>query len=504
MQLPWRQQIVEGMLGADLVGFQRPVAAQNFLQICRRLVDVTPARTQIPYQGRTVRVGAFPVSIDFGEIDAIAALPERRRGRRGAARGARLAAQDPARRRPARLHQGHRRPPAGLPRAAPERRHDRRRDRARAGRDAEPRARDDVPPAARARRARRRPHQRRVRAPRRIPRSTTSTTICRARTFALLRGCRCDARDPVARRHESRLQGVRGRPPRGGGVLVLSEFAGAAGELRAGAAREPARRGRHARDDRARDRAARRPRRAGACASCAARCARTTSHRFARTFLEALAERRGERRIGRTATAARSSRRSRGLAREPHLLGRVRLRRHAGADRRRARRGAPAARVGRRAARAGRRSRDERGGDLGPLAARPRRALAAARGDPPRRQPRHRVRRRLRRARWRPRRWRCATASPSELHAIAAPRPGVTVELKPAGAALHYRQASDEDGARRATAVRAGPARAPGRAPARGQEGDRARRRRRPTRASRSTRSATRSARRPPSSSATT
>ena len=40
MQLPWRQQIVEGMLGADLVGFQRPVAAQNFLQICRRLVDV--------------------------------------------------------------------------------------------------------------------------------------------------------------------------------------------------------------------------------------------------------------------------------------------------------------------------------------------------------------------------------------------------------------------------------------------------------------------------------
>jgi trehalose 6-phosphate synthase len=75
MQLPWRQQIVEGMLGADLVGFQRPVAAQNFLQICRRLVDVAPTRTMIPYQGRTVRVGAFPVSIDFAEFDGIAALP---------------------------------------------------------------------------------------------------------------------------------------------------------------------------------------------------------------------------------------------------------------------------------------------------------------------------------------------------------------------------------------------------------------------------------------------
>jgi trehalose 6-phosphate synthase len=82
MQLPWRQQIVEGMLGADLVGFQRPVAAQNFLQICRRLVDVTPARAQIPYQGRTVRVGAFPVSIDFAEIDGIAAQPETARAAR--------------------------------------------------------------------------------------------------------------------------------------------------------------------------------------------------------------------------------------------------------------------------------------------------------------------------------------------------------------------------------------------------------------------------------------
>jgi trehalose 6-phosphate synthase len=75
MQLPWRQQIVEGMLGADLVGFQRPVAAQNFLLICRRLVGVTPTRATIPYHGRTVRAGAFPVSIDFAEFDAIAARP---------------------------------------------------------------------------------------------------------------------------------------------------------------------------------------------------------------------------------------------------------------------------------------------------------------------------------------------------------------------------------------------------------------------------------------------
>ena len=185
MQLPWRQQIVEGMLGADLVGFQRPVAAQNFLQICRRLVDVTPARAQIPYQGRTVRVGAFPVSIDFGEIDGIAALPETTRAASELREALGSPAPDPAGRRPARLHQGHRRAPAGLPRAAPERRHDGRRDGARAGRHAEPRARDHVPPAARARRARRGAHQRRVRAPGPPARSTTSTTTCRKKTSAL-------------------------------------------------------------------------------------------------------------------------------------------------------------------------------------------------------------------------------------------------------------------------------------------------------------------------------
>src|SRR4029079_73652 len=75
MQLPWRQQLVEGMLGADLVGFQRPVAAQNFLQICRRLVDVSPSRTTTPYEWRNVRAAPSPVSIDFAEFDGIAASP---------------------------------------------------------------------------------------------------------------------------------------------------------------------------------------------------------------------------------------------------------------------------------------------------------------------------------------------------------------------------------------------------------------------------------------------
>ncbi|HET6173823.1 MAG TPA: trehalose-phosphatase [Gaiellales bacterium] len=48
------------------------------------------------------------------------------------------------------------------------------------------------------------------------------------------------------------------------------------------------------------------------------------------------------------------------------------------------------------------------------------------------------------------------------LHAIAAQRPGVLVEHKPAGVALHYRQASEEDSAAALAAVREGPALLPG------------------------------------------
>jgi len=42
-QIPWRRQLLEGLLGADLVGFQLPGAAANFLRLVRQQVG---ARTQ--------------------------------------------------------------------------------------------------------------------------------------------------------------------------------------------------------------------------------------------------------------------------------------------------------------------------------------------------------------------------------------------------------------------------------------------------------------------------
>ena len=75
-QLPWRSAIVEGLLGADLVGFQRPSGASNFVQLARRLHDLPARRQVVEYDGRTVAAQAFPISIDVRAFDELARSPE--------------------------------------------------------------------------------------------------------------------------------------------------------------------------------------------------------------------------------------------------------------------------------------------------------------------------------------------------------------------------------------------------------------------------------------------
>src|SRR5690606_21278746 len=69
-RLPWRQRILRGLLGADLVGFQRPGAATNFLALCRRLLGLSTQRDRVflPDSDRVVRARAFPISIDVAGL----------------------------------------------------------------------------------------------------------------------------------------------------------------------------------------------------------------------------------------------------------------------------------------------------------------------------------------------------------------------------------------------------------------------------------------------------
>ncbi|GAA0803292.1 alpha,alpha-trehalose-phosphate synthase (UDP-forming) [Spirilliplanes yamanashiensis] len=76
MQLPRRTELLRGMLGADLVGFQRAQGAHNLAQLARRLLGAKATDRAIELDGRTVRTGAFPVSIDVAEMQSLAARPD--------------------------------------------------------------------------------------------------------------------------------------------------------------------------------------------------------------------------------------------------------------------------------------------------------------------------------------------------------------------------------------------------------------------------------------------
>jgi len=81
-QLPWRTQIIEGLLGADVIGFQRVSDAGNFSRAARRLIGYStksplievPARGSQPL--RHVVARAFPISIDAEGFEQLARRPE--------------------------------------------------------------------------------------------------------------------------------------------------------------------------------------------------------------------------------------------------------------------------------------------------------------------------------------------------------------------------------------------------------------------------------------------
>jgi trehalose 6-phosphate synthase/phosphatase len=81
LKLPWRFPILMGLLDYDLLGFQTPRDRRNFLECIRRLVPDAvvggkgDVRT-VQLADRTVRVGAFPISIDAAEFESRGRDPE--------------------------------------------------------------------------------------------------------------------------------------------------------------------------------------------------------------------------------------------------------------------------------------------------------------------------------------------------------------------------------------------------------------------------------------------
>ncbi|MBW6432173.1 trehalose-6-phosphate synthase [Actinoplanes hulinensis] len=75
MQMPFRAEVLRGLLGADLVGFQQRLAAQNFVRLARHLLGLRYEGQSIQVDGRRVKAGAFPISIDTADMEKLAADP---------------------------------------------------------------------------------------------------------------------------------------------------------------------------------------------------------------------------------------------------------------------------------------------------------------------------------------------------------------------------------------------------------------------------------------------
>ncbi|MDP3017891.1 MAG: trehalose-6-phosphate synthase [Deltaproteobacteria bacterium] len=67
---PWKKELLEGLLGNNLVGFHIRYHCNNFIDTVDRELEARPdrERSSIVYKGKTTYVRHFPISIDFDAI----------------------------------------------------------------------------------------------------------------------------------------------------------------------------------------------------------------------------------------------------------------------------------------------------------------------------------------------------------------------------------------------------------------------------------------------------
>jgi trehalose 6-phosphate synthase/phosphatase len=74
--LLWRRQIIEGLLGADVLGFHTYEYAAHFMTAVRTVLTTETTADHLWWKGRPVHVGAFPMGIDTAHIEAQSNRPE--------------------------------------------------------------------------------------------------------------------------------------------------------------------------------------------------------------------------------------------------------------------------------------------------------------------------------------------------------------------------------------------------------------------------------------------
>jgi trehalose 6-phosphate synthase/phosphatase len=78
--LPWRRELVDGVLGASLIGFQTSGDAANFAATVRLLTGRVAHGASFAVDARTVRFGTYPIGIDPHRFDADHQIDARHEG----------------------------------------------------------------------------------------------------------------------------------------------------------------------------------------------------------------------------------------------------------------------------------------------------------------------------------------------------------------------------------------------------------------------------------------
>ncbi len=72
-RLPWKTELLEAILDYDHIGFQTPTDRRNFISCVKWLIPeakrmVRKRQSTIKYRGREIKLGYYPISIDFDEF----------------------------------------------------------------------------------------------------------------------------------------------------------------------------------------------------------------------------------------------------------------------------------------------------------------------------------------------------------------------------------------------------------------------------------------------------
>ena len=73
--IPWRAELLENMLGADLIGFHTFDDARHFISSTTRILPVHATANQINYNDRQIVVEAFPMGIDAEKFESLTVDP---------------------------------------------------------------------------------------------------------------------------------------------------------------------------------------------------------------------------------------------------------------------------------------------------------------------------------------------------------------------------------------------------------------------------------------------